>query len=211
MQKNYCSFTKTAIKKGIPIMPRTKNAIPKNVTVNYDEGLFYVDYKDIYMYHEIANPDHFLPESQIPAGEEDKYEFDEEKTQIHYDSFKARLSAYLCQHLPSLKVPPEDMARNRTYTKRILAENNLFQIALEDNNWSVAVKLLRQKDGNTGLQTQMYNSFLNRVRLGLFQQFKTLYVRDGAWSASKLTKSMPATTGNLYINPDQIFASDEVK
>lgn len=173
-----------------------------NISVNYNEGLFYVDYHDIYMYHEATNPSNVIPESKIPAGQEDKYIYDPDMTQAKYEGFRKKLTDYLTSHFPSMTGVTEDSFQDKAKKKRIIAQNELFAIILEDNIWSIAVELKHLTKANKGLQTQMFPSFLEGLRKGLFEQFDTLYVRNGSWSAAPITIDSPVDTGNKFINPE---------
>lgn len=183
-------------------MPRKSSKTKMNINVNFDEGLFYIPYTDFYRYHEIKNPDNIVSEKDIPKGKENEYEYDETMTQIVYNSFRTKLAKQLCKQLPSLTCPDDTTAGNAHHTKRLLAENKIFQIVLEDNVWSVAVELKRQSGGNRGLQNQMFKSFLKNLRDALFEQFDIIYVRDGSWTAVPIDSKAPLSTGNAYITID---------
>lgn len=188
-----------------------KPSAKMNVSVNYNEGLYYVDYKDLYMYHEIKNPTNIIPESKLPAGHEAEYEFDQDMTQVKYDAFRQKLTDHMVQHFPSMKAADQDTFADRAKKKRIIVGNQLFNVILEDNTWSIAVELKLAPKGNKGLQTQMFPSFLAGLRVGLFNQFETLYVRDGSWSAIPIDKTAPANIGNTYINPEVGYATPEMQ
>lgn len=184
--------------------------VKMNVSVNYNEGLYYVDYKDIFMYHEIKNPSNISTESKIPAGHESEYEYDPDMTQANYEAFRKKLTNYMTSNFPSMQAAKPDTFSDRAKKKRIIAQNKLFEIILEDNVWSVAVELKWIKKGKTGLQTQMFPSFLAGLRKGLFEQLDTIYIRDGSWSASPIDCNAPANAGNDFIDPEAGYATPEM-
>ena len=185
--------------------------VKMNVSVNYNEGLFYVDYKDIFMYHEIKNPSNYVVESKIPKGHESEYEYDADMTQANYDAFRKKLTKYMTTNFPSIQETAADTFSDRAKKKRIIAKNKLFEIVLEDNIWSVAVELKRIKKAKTGLQTQMFPSFLAGLRKGLFEQFSTIYVRDGSWSALPIDSTAPANAGNDFVDPETAYAATDIQ
>lgn len=181
----------------------------QNISVNYNEGLYYVNYDDIHMYHSNKDESIVLPASQIPETEMNKYAFDPTFTQIHYDAIRTKLANSLCAKFPSMIQPTEDLYADKRKTKRIIAHNELFDVILEDNQWSLAVALKQKPKGNVGLQTQMFPSFLNGLRLSLFEQFPVLYIRTGTWTAQPLTPDMPKDTGNMYVQPAQAYVTED--
>lgn len=73
-----------------------------------------------------------------------------------------------------------------------ILENKLFYIAIEDNEWSIAIKLL-QKDNSyidniAGLQAGLYKHYLDAIKKCLFNQFETLGVYGGAWTSGTITR-----------------------
>lgn len=170
-----------------------------NISVNYNEGLFYVDYKNIHMYQEKTNPNHIISGIELDKTNPDNYEFSEELMQLCYEWFRTKLTQSLCNRFPSMIAAGPDEFKDKRQTKRILAYNELFEIIVEDNDWSLAVELKQIAKGNKGLQTQMFPSFLEGLRQSLFEQFDTLYVRTGSWSTEKITKASPKDTGNVFI------------
>lgn len=173
-----------------------------NVSVNYNEGLFYVDYKDISMFHEIANPANVISENKIPQGQENLYEYDATMTQTRYEAVRNKLAKSLTAHFPSLKQPTKDTYLDKGMKKRVIAANKLFNVVIEDNIWSLAVELTCIPKGDSGLQTQMFPNFLKGLRAALFEQFDVIYVRNGSWGATPITVDMPEDYGNKFIHPD---------
>ena len=69
-------------------------------------------------------------------------------------------------------------------------ENGLFYVALEDNVWSVAVKLLQKEDwyGNLeGLQAGLYQRYLIGIKALLLGMFGKIGAYGGPWTHVILT------------------------
>lgn len=169
--------------------------IPMNVSVPFNAGLYYVDYNEIYRFHK-KNSDVLLKQNEIPEDDASSYEFDQEASQKYFNDFIMSFQTSFCSHFSSMH--PVDRYDKK---KHIIAENKLFQIILEDNNWSVAVELLPVKKSNEGLQNQMFNSFLTGMKNALFEQFDTIYVRDASWSQIPITKNDDTDQANIFIQP----------
>lgn len=76
--------------------------------------------------------------------------------------------------------------------EKILMESELFYIVYEDNEWSIAIKLI-QKDNDyyniENIQKKHYTAYLEGIRDCLFNQFDTLGVYTGAWTSGTIKKS----------------------
>lgn len=68
-------------------------------------------------------------------------------------------------------------------TRRAILENSLFWIALEDNEWSLAVELLQKEDVPEGFQKMHFARYLEAIKLSLFKQFDSLGIYTGPWTA----------------------------
>lgn len=78
--------------------------------------------------------------------------------------------------------------------ERAVLENKLFYIVVEDNEWSMAVKLIQKEqeyyqDGNfKNLQAKLCKIYLDGIRDCLFNQFDELGVYDGVWTSGRIRK-----------------------
>lgn len=75
--------------------------------------------------------------------------------------------------------------------KHAILQNQLFYIALEDNEWSLAVELLQKdEDWSDGwrqnLQKRHFQRYLDGIRDSLFEQFESLGIRTGAWTSGTI-------------------------
>ena len=79
--------------------------------------------------------------------------------------------------------------------EKAVLENKLFYIAIEDNQWSMAIKLIQKEqdyyaDGNMyNLQKRHYQNYLDGIRDTLFEQFEELGTYGGAWTSGRIKKS----------------------
>lgn len=147
-----------------------------NARVHNDyEGLYYIDW------------DNFNSEFENEEGE--KF--------IDYDM-------QLWEWEDSLKMFKQDFKKKyKSFTdcdewigrdEHAILESELFYIAIEDNEWSMAIKLL-QKDtpyhwvGNIeNLQKKHYQTYLNGIKECLFNQFDTLGVYGGPWTSGTIKR-----------------------
>ena len=72
-------------------------------------------------------------------------------------------------------------------------ESDLFYVAVEDNEWSVAVKLLQKDDDYRGyslkgLQAGLYQKYLNGIRDCLFNLYPKLGIYGGAWTSGTIKR-----------------------
>ena len=81
-------------------------------------------------------------------------------------------------------------------TEKAVLENSLFYITVEDNEWSMAIKLVQKEQsyyskGNiVNLQAGLYMKYLNGIRDCLFNQFDELGTYEGAWTNGRIKKAV---------------------
>ena len=132
------------------------------------EGLYYIDYDNYTTY--ICDEDGNLTEERDYDYERMLLEDDIELLKL---LFKRRFTSFVdC-----------DEWINRD--EKAILENDLFYIAVEDNEWSLAVKLI-QKDSydynNTGLQAKHFQNYLEGLKECLFELYPEIGCYDGAWT-----------------------------
>lgn len=128
------------------------------------EGLYYLDY-DFW---------------RDPDDEEFKF------FQWDYEDDMSAVAHAIRQRFPSFS--PCDTWINRD--AHAILENGLFYIALEDNQWSVAVKLLQKEDWHTsleGLQAGLYQRYLSGIKAILLRMFGKIGVYSGPWTHGTIT------------------------
>lgn len=158
-----------------------------NVSVNPDrEALFYVDYSHMDVYVNI-NDSNDVKTNNDPAIAQnpDLYRFDDTLTQARFDSFKKQFVKKMQDKFKSLK--PHDIT---TKGKHQLLMNDMFIIAFEDNDWSVAVELLENpKSKNPNLRPNLFPNFQKGMRDILLDLVGEIHIRTGSWSTQKMTKA----------------------
>lgn len=154
------------------------------------EGLYYVDrdYLDCYSLLE-ANEDGSYDQKllgEIPYEEFSKYEYDEYLSLFNYENFINALTSKIEDRFKSF------CSTGKNYG--VILENNLFQIEIEDNEWSYAVKLLQKEqdyysDGFLeGLQARHYKEYLDGLQEVLFDLFPSIGTYAGAWTSGRITR-----------------------
>ena len=72
---------------------------------------------------------------------------------------------------------------------RIIMENRLYRIAVEDNEWSLAVKLLQKGDGELeGLQRGWFDKYMFAIRKSLLKYLPDIGTYTGPWTSGRITK-----------------------
>lgn len=92
---------------------------------------------------------------------------------------------------PSFKrVAPERwMGRSR----RVILESGLFYIAVEDNEWSLAVELIQKEEpwGDVwmeNLQKRLYGKYLDGMKRALLNRLPSIGTRCGAWMSGTIKR-----------------------
>lgn len=161
-----------------------------NVCVHGEyEGLYYVDYDYIHMYSSKDDPE----KDEIYGAEVDDFdawEYDDILSQRNFEDFQ---EMFIRDFLNRFK----SFTRSKMNTWLgdacwAIMENNLFYIALEDNEWSIAVELIQKDDpygfALGGLQMRHYQNYLKGIRDCLFQQFEELGIYGGPWTSGRIRR-----------------------
>lgn len=76
-------------------------------------------------------------------------------------------------------------------SRRLLLENGLFIIALEDNEWSLAMERLQREDDYQcldGLQAHHYQRYLDGMRDALLEQLPSIGIYTGPWTSGRIMR-----------------------
>ena len=137
------------------------------------EGLYYIDTDDFQVYVS-DGPE---PETKL-LGELDYFALT--------DSFAERF----IQMFPSFSRTGADVWIDRT--RRAILENTLFCVAVEDNEWSVAVELLQKEfDGCadlTGFQRRFFKSYLSGMEKCLLEVLPGIGIYTGPWTSARIRR-----------------------
>ena len=73
--------------------------------------------------------------------------------------------------------------------RRAFAENELFFIAVEDNQWSYAIELIQKgPESLSGLQKRFYQTYLNSLRDIILDVYGEVSYRTSAWTSGTIVK-----------------------
>lgn len=156
------------------------------------EGLFYIDNDYLHSYRRVgcdAEDECTVLASELGYSEisSGNWVFDEFESRCNYDwaidwfksSFKKRFKSF------------SDCDQWISRYEHAILENTLFYIVVEDNEWSVAIKLIQKEDwllNLDGLQAKHYQSYLNGMKDCLFEQFDELGTYGGPWTSGRIRK-----------------------
>lgn len=144
------------------------------------EGLYYVDrdYLDCYTSKE-SNEDGEYEErmlGEMHSEDFSDYDYDSHLSSIYYDDFLQNFTSMMEKRFKSLESTGNEYGT--------IMENNLFEIEIEDNEWSYAVKLIQKEhwyDNHLeGLQKKHYQNYLKGIKEILLELFPTIGCYGGA-------------------------------
>lgn len=150
-----------------------------NVCVHGDyEGLWYVDRDCLDYYTSKHDLDDTKVCCEIGYGELADYEYDYALSEIAYDEFVGYFVSMMEKRFGSFAATGDAFGT--------IMENNLFEIKIEDNEWSYAIMLI-QKEGYYdeclfGLQKKHYQNYLNGMKDILLGMFTEIGYYNGPWT-----------------------------
>ena len=168
------------------------------VTGSY-EGWFYIDNDDLRVYR--RNDPHAKEEEtslQRDLSYEDlsgdEWLLDEVGSSYEEEDVLECFCAELRKLCPSFQ-PAANSNVWLGNERRVILENELFYICVEDNEWSLAVELV-QKDGYSdcesawmvGLQKRRYREYLDSMKKALLARLPSIGIRTGAWTSGTITR-----------------------
>lgn len=142
------------------------------------EGLYYLAWDNFPSEYEDENGELITEDYEMQ-----RMLFEDSLFEFMY-SFKRKFKSF------SREIKDEWLDNNQ----KIILENKLFYIVIEDNQWSMAIKLIQKEqsyysDGNIeGLQKRHYKNYLKGIRESLFEQFKEIHCYGGAWTSGKIKR-----------------------
>lgn len=156
------------------------------------EGLYFIDKDYVDVYIKSADDDDLkfkqlgeLSYEELTGGE---WEFDEEASLEAEDQVLAGFIQAFLAITPSFRRCAEGTYVNN---KLAILENGLFYIAIEDNEWSLAVELLQKEDDYVnfeGLQMSHYQTYLARMQAALLSQLPSIGTYGGPWTSGQITR-----------------------
>ena len=120
------------------------------------------------------------------------FEIDDDASQLLLDEYRTNLVNEMMRRYQSFEEPNQTWLPNHRNGKVIL-ENKLFYIIVEDNEWAEAVELIQKESeyGDvdlSGLQKQHYRHYLDAIQDILLEQFGEVGIYTGPWTSGKITK-----------------------
>lgn len=152
------------------------------------EYLFYVDNEYLDYYLPKNNCDQGACERRllcdISASEYQDWNYDEICSELNRDEFERNLVEDMTEWYSSFEPCDEWISR----TIRAILENGLFLIALEDNEWSIAVELLQKEDAPEGFQKAHFAEYVNAIKLSLLRRFDRIGVYAWPWTSGFISR-----------------------
>lgn len=165
------------------------------VTGKY-EGLYYIDrdYTDVYRRSDEVSDDEFetrllgeLGYDELTGGD---WLYDDWGSAEEYGDVLECFAEGFTRMFPSFKRVEKDKWLDRSI--RVILESGLFYVGVEDNEWSVAVKLLQKDDPYDnhleGLQKRHYQQYLDGMKKVLLERLPSIGTYSGAWTSGKITR-----------------------
>lgn len=190
-------------KKPMPFAGATKEVSDMGrgnvcVTGSY-EGLFYIDNDDLRVYR---RNDPYAKEEETSLQRDlscedlsgDEWLLDEIGSSYEEEDVLECFCAELRKLCPGFQ-PAANSNVWLGNERRVILENELFYICVEDNEWSLAVELV-QKDGYSdcesawmaGLQKRRYRGYLDSMKKALLARLPSIGIRTGAWTSGTITR-----------------------
>lgn len=156
-----------------------------NVKTEYGESIYYIDNDFIQYYYKKDDP-YLTPILGKYIAPEDRnlFEYDQDTSQIEFEAVIDLLKEQLMHRFKSLSPCDKWIGRH----KHAILENKCFYIALEDNEWSIAIELLIKDDANIHLQRKNAINFGKGIRDILLKNFDVIHIRTSTWTSERLTK-----------------------
>lgn len=154
------------------------------------EGLYYIDNNHIHAYHRFDDDTEIrmlgeLDYCELTSG---SWVFDELESHFNWERTVSDLKDNLKARFHSLTDSDKWLSRTET----AILENGLFYIAVEDNEWSMAVKLIQKNNPYrdlSGLQSKQYQHYLNGILTELLTMFESVGTYKGAWTSGTITRA----------------------
>lgn len=147
------------------------------------EGLYYIDNDDMYVYCREDDYSVAALLRDIPYEEIDEWRFDDVGTMYEQEDILECFIDDFVRRFPSFhRVKPEKWLDRE---RQAILENELFYVATEDNEWSVAIELIQKDDDYgtiTGLQAGKHIKYLEGMKEALLKRLPSIGAYGGAWT-----------------------------
>lgn len=157
------------------------------------EGLFYIDFGDLDVWSRAdgSGEEKLARELGYDGLTSGEWHFDQFRSaEVREDALES-LIWKMHRKYPSFR----ECNRRLSNSRKAIMENKLFYIAVEDNEWSLAVMLVQKTNyysSVAAMQKRHYQFYLNSIRDFLFEQFETLYTYADPWTSGKIQRGATA-------------------
>lgn len=162
------------------------------------EGLYYIDNDDYYVYRKEAMEGddwaeftykRYLDYGELTSGD---WELDELSTEFELEDILDCFVESVKKMFPSFGKPKRPKWRG---DRKVLLENRLFEICMEDNQWSVAIELIQKENEWTdpwtfSLQKRHYRRYLDGMKKALLERLPIIGTYAGAWTSGWITREV---------------------
>ena len=162
-----------------------------NVCVTGDhEGLFYIDNGTFHVYRLNDDYEQVALLDDIDYADLEKWHFSEIDTMYELEDIEECIINGFMERFNSFTpfTREEWISRER----RAILENDLFYIALEDNEWSIAVELIQKQDpcgdSLSGLQSRHSEKYLEHLKKILLERLPYIGTYSGAWTSGTIRR-----------------------
>lgn len=159
-------------------------------TFGVAEGLYYVDYDFLDVYSKLVDEENNVWDFRMRNDvDEDGFEYDESESNWNRGEFELLFKIAVKSRFPSFR----SVDKWISITRRAVLENKLFYIAMEDNEWSLAIELIKkggEYDGEekVGLQMGLYRNYLKGIEEILVEMNGEVGTYAGAWTHGTIRK-----------------------
>lgn len=159
-------------------------------TFGVAEGLYYVDYDFLDVYSKLVDEENNVLDFRMRNDvDEDGFEYDESESNWNRGEFELLFKIAVKSRFPSFR----SVDKWISITRRAVLENKLFYIAMEDNEWSLAIELIQkggEYDGEekVGLQMGLYRNYLKGIEEILVEMNGEVGTYAGAWTHGTIRK-----------------------
>ena len=156
------------------------------------EGLYYIDTDDFKTYRrDDGEETKLLGMLDYAALTDGSWVYDSDLSERELEDILDSFSDCFTNMFPSFSRTGADVWLDRS--RRAILENTLFYVAIEDNEWSVAVELLQKEfddcEDLTGFQKRHYKSYLNGMQSCLLEILPGIGTYTGPWTSRRILRT----------------------
>ena len=168
------------------------------------EGVFYIDYDDLNVYRrDVPDSDEYetMLQREFGPGEtnrlgvtKDGWYFDEMASEEETNNVLSMFCYEMQKRCPSFE--SSDGVLSASFEdRRVILQNQLFYICVEDNEWSLAVELIQRESYSdceeawmAGIQRTHYKRFLEAMKESLLEILPSIGIYTGPWTHGIIKK-----------------------